>query len=204
MADYTVLIDSAMADDAVYLQRGVSLHGLGQYEEALPDVEKSIELNPDYAKGYHRKADLLSALDKNDEALENFEIAIGMAPGDPAAYTCRGRLYLKQKAYQKAITAFNRAIGMDPYHFYSLYKRGMYYLNRKRYREAVEDLDMLIELEPPYLSYKYKMRACMAMGWANYKSKAYFRAVADLAGAWKMRRHLDSLNKRIIAAENHR
>lgn len=199
--DYSVLIDSGKGDYELFLRRGKCLHALRKFDKALADYNRSIKLSPKNAWGYHRRADLLGALGRYKEGLNDFSIAISMSPTDPAAYTCRGRLYSRQKQDQKALDAFNKAIEIDANHFYSILQRGLYYFKHKQYLKAIEDLEPLENIDPQYLSYQYRERAYTAMAFAHFRLKQYTDIVSDIIGIWDMKKHMDSLYRKIKAAE---
>ena len=53
---------------------------LGQYEQALADCDAAIALNPEYAKAYMKKGDIMMNQEKWDEALHEYEKLKQVAP----------------------------------------------------------------------------------------------------------------------------
>ena len=49
---YTQAIEENPSDHTVYGNRSASYHNMHQFDKALADGEKCIELKPDWAKGY--------------------------------------------------------------------------------------------------------------------------------------------------------
>ena len=58
---YTQAISENPTDHTIYGNRSASFLNLEEFEKALNDSQKSIELKPDWSKGFVRKANVLSA-----------------------------------------------------------------------------------------------------------------------------------------------
>lgn len=57
---------------------------MGETQKALDDANKSVELNPEYAKGYFRRGMAQMKLNNFSGAKESFEESLRLAPGDKA------------------------------------------------------------------------------------------------------------------------
>eukprot|EP01094_Clydonella_sp_ATCC50884_P018019 TRINITY_DN3258_c0_g1_i5.p1 TRINITY_DN3258_c0_g1~~TRINITY_DN3258_c0_g1_i5.p1 ORF type:complete len:125 (-),score=43.23 TRINITY_DN3258_c0_g1_i5:82-456(-) len=55
---------------------------LGEYEKALADSSRVVELEPELVKGWFRKGLSLSGLERHQEAVDAFEKALKLAPND--------------------------------------------------------------------------------------------------------------------------
>merc|ERR1712137_959032 len=66
-----IALDSA--NHVLYSNRSAAYASLGKYEEALQDGEKTIEVKPDWVKGYSRKGLALFKLDRLQEAMQCYE-----------------------------------------------------------------------------------------------------------------------------------
>jgi tetratricopeptide (TPR) repeat protein len=86
----------------------------GAFADAIADADQAIRVQPDWHRGYQRKAEALSAEHKFDDALQFFATAIQLAPDTPSlkqefaqcqqeAMNARRReQYMKAAAAQKA------------------------------------------------------------------------------------------------------
>lgn len=98
-----------------YHNRGLCLNGLQQFDKAIADFDKAIELNPKMPSYYnsrafakHRKGDL-------DDALKDYNTAIKMNKKDAAFLSNRGILYRDMGEYKKAGDDYAMAIKLSPY-----------------------------------------------------------------------------------------
>lgn len=65
---YTKAIQLDDKNHVLYSNRSAAYVKAGKYEEALQDANKTIELNPTWAKGYSRKGSALSFMQKYGDA----------------------------------------------------------------------------------------------------------------------------------------
>lgn len=64
----------------LYSNRSAAYAKSNKYDLALKDAEKTIEIKPDWSKGYSRKGSALSYLGKYDEAIETYEKGLMIDP----------------------------------------------------------------------------------------------------------------------------
>lgn len=95
----------ADAPHVLYSNRSACHAGLKDYEKALEDAEKTIELNPSFAKGYGRKGGALHGAHRFDESIKAFEEGLKIAPTDAGL---KKGLEEVQKA-QESVSGFVRA-----------------------------------------------------------------------------------------------
>ena len=77
MKDFTFAIENnkQRKDVNLFSNRGSAYLALEQYEKALEDFSKSIEMSPQSAKFHFNKARALLSLNKSTEACQEFEMA---------------------------------------------------------------------------------------------------------------------------------
>ena len=67
-------------DHTIYGNRSASYHNISQFEEALADGEKCIEINHRWGKGYMRKGMALHSLGRLQEALDTYKRGVQLDP----------------------------------------------------------------------------------------------------------------------------
>ena len=177
------------------------------FMQALDDLNKCIELNPNFADAYNSRAciyfhdlkDYEKAIEDNTKMIELEEREYPHASRD--AYWNRADCYSFLKNYEKAVADYTKAIeihilgdeelkselGEGEYfvgdeYFEIHLGRGNAYLNLKEYEKAILDFDKIIELNrADYVDEAYYKRgvAYKALG-ENEKANADFKKAEEL------------------------
>jgi len=119
--------------------RGYAYDELGEYQRALQDYDRAIELDPNYAKAYHNRGIAYDELGEYQRALQDYGCAIELDPNYAKAYHNRGDAYSELGEYQRALQDYDRAIELDPNYAISYYNRGDAYLRLKNTPQARDD-----------------------------------------------------------------
>lgn len=80
--NYTAAIKMTPKDPILHSNRSLAFLKLNQLYYANEDAEKTIELDPNWAKGYFRKAEVLYAAGQYDSALFSYAAALQRMPSD--------------------------------------------------------------------------------------------------------------------------
>jgi tetratricopeptide (TPR) repeat protein len=99
---------------ALRLYRGGTYYYLGEYQWAIADCNKAIELKPDYALAYNKRGTAYRHKDEYDLAIADYGKAIELKPDYAKAYNNRGVAYRYKGEYNRAIDDFERAIELKP------------------------------------------------------------------------------------------
>ncbi|MDZ7950200.1 tetratricopeptide repeat protein [Nostoc sp. DedQUE09] len=128
--------------------RGESYRLMKRYTEALQDLDRTIELDPNDQWALAHRGNIYRYIKRYPEGLQDLDRAIELDPNDHWALAVRGDIYCLIKRYAKALENLDRAIELDPNYQWALAHRGNVYRLIKRYAEALKDLDRAIELDP--------------------------------------------------------
>jgi tetratricopeptide (TPR) repeat protein len=74
----------------------------GQFDGAVDDSSKYIELEPNDEYGYLNRARIYLAMDKPEKALEDANKAIALKPDEPDGYYRRADVYTEMKKVAEA------------------------------------------------------------------------------------------------------
>jgi len=122
-----------------YNNRGNAYSELKQYEEAIEDYSKAIELNPNDAEAYNNRGTAYDELQHQEEAIGDYSKAIELDPNDAEAYNNRGNAYGELQHQEEAIGDYNKAIELNPNLAVAYLNRGVTQL------QTNEDLDKAID-----------------------------------------------------------
>jgi tetratricopeptide (TPR) repeat protein len=92
-----------------YCDLGNSYHGLGDYQQAIKDFDRAIELDPKLAEAYWGRGKTYHGLGDYQQAIKDFDRAIELDPKLAEAYWDRGKTYNELGKYQQAIENWKRA-----------------------------------------------------------------------------------------------
>lgn len=93
---------------------GLSSLNKEDYRDALAELSKCIELNPDFVPAYKFRAEALLNLNEFNSASEDFDRAIEKGDDDPAIYFGRAIAYAMQGSYEESIKDISHYIELNP------------------------------------------------------------------------------------------
>jgi regulator of sirC expression with transglutaminase-like and TPR domain len=130
----------------IYINRGAVYNGLGNYRQAIEDLNRVIEIKPGYAEVYINRGAAYNGLGNYKQAIEDCDRAIKIKPGYAEAYTNRGNAYYGLGNYRQAIEDYDRAIKIKPGLAEAYSNRGVAYASLGNINLAVNDLKTAAKL----------------------------------------------------------
>lgn len=162
----------------IYSNRGLAYDGLGNYQYAIKDYNKAIELGPETAKIYISRGNTYDSLGDYQQAIKDYSKAIELAPQNAKAYVNRGRVYRSAGDYQQAIKDYSKAIEIDPRDAMTYYNRGNAYNNLGDYQLAIDDYTKSIEIDPQDVrTYTNRGNAYVSLGDYQEAIRDYSKAI---------------------------
>lgn len=105
--------------------RGTFRYLKGESKEALEDLTKSIELEPQMAQSYIKRASMSLELGDRDSAAEDFARAVIQNVNDPDIYYHRAQLNFICGEFSEAAKDYQRSIDLDPDFIFSHIQLGV-------------------------------------------------------------------------------
>jgi len=160
--------------------QGVAYSKKGQYDLAISEYTKAIEIQP-YAYIYAGRGDAYYKKGQYDQAISDFSKAIEIDPKYADAYFGRGDAYINKGQYDQAISDFSKAIEIDPKYVDAYSNRGAAYERKGQYDQAISDCTKAIEIDPQYalpylgrgLAYCQKGQVNLGLSDLNNAKKLY-------------------------------
>jgi tetratricopeptide (TPR) repeat protein len=157
-----------------HFNNGVKMGIDEDFEQAIEEFEKAIELNPLFAEAFLYKGLAEIELQNFDQAIKDFTITIELDPAfSDQAHYFRGLTRYFKNENQSAIDDFTVAIRMNP-DFVSFYQRGKANLKLKEFRRALQDFDIALRLKEDFYE------ANLYRGINLYYLEMYEAALQDL------------------------
>ena len=158
----------------------MAYHNKGDYDHAIEDCNKAIELNPNHTEAYNNRGNNYSVKGEYDRAIVDYNKALALNPDFVGAYYNRGITYHDKGDYDRAIVDATKAIALKPDYTEAYNNRGVAYYKKGEYNRAIEDYDTAIQLDSDYAN-TYCNR-----GEAWLHIEEWDKAKADLTTARKM------------------
>ena len=124
--------------------RGIVLEITGNYEEAIIQLERAIEINDKIAALHLLLGRNYFAIEENDEAIFEFTKAYSLNPTDPIPNWYVSQVYARLGEYSKAVQAAETAVNdapSDPAMYGNL---GTMYYRDLQYNRAIEALELAV------------------------------------------------------------
>lgn len=136
-----------------YLDEGIAYFQEGEFEKAIENINKSIELKNDFEISYFYRAASYQALENWDEAMLDYTKAIQLNDKMTDAYYNRARIILSRKdienpKVENAVKDLEIALKLDDKFIDALYAMAAAKKKLGEYGKALEFLEKLLEIEP--------------------------------------------------------
>lgn len=131
-----------------YTGRGYLYMQKGQFNPALMDFNKAIELNPKYNRAYYNRANIYYDAGEFSKAISDFSKAIELSSKNPNYYNNRGLAYSDNNQTLKAIVDYNSALELDSMQYDVYINRGVSFASLQRWSEAKDDFSRALDIKP--------------------------------------------------------
>lgn len=178
ISSFLVLPDSLNAQEseeaAMQLNRAASLIEKGKLDEAIEQLQKIIEKNPNYAPAYSNLGAAYYGKGKLDKAIEATRKAIEINPNDKTTHGNLGNAYTDLKRYDEAIAEHKKAIELAPNDAKAYLNLGTAFYKKGNIEEGINQLKKAISLNP------YHPLARKNLAYSYYEMKKWPEAIDEL------------------------
>ena len=120
----------------------------GNFEKAVEEFKKAIELNPNYGDAFHNLANTYQQMERVDEAIENYQKAASINPNLWQSYQNLAAIYFDQKKLDLAEENLKKAIAVNPQNANLYTNLGIIYLQLNLKEKAKEQFQKTLQLDP--------------------------------------------------------
>lgn len=181
-----------------YDRRGDNYARSDDFDKAIVDYDKAVQLDPEFAEGYLDRGVAYYEKREIDRAIADLGEAIRLDSASSHSFSERGRVYYYQGEFEKATADYSKAIenhvrihreadvpvrsaGVANRNLATKYMmRGKCYYRRQQIDKAVSDLSEAVRLNPN------DTRAYFERGRVHVKAKRDSRAIADFNEAIRL------------------
>jgi tetratricopeptide (TPR) repeat protein len=133
----------------VYMNAGIQKDNDEDFEGAINDYTRAIELKPDCAEAYDKRGMAYVKTFKFEKAIRDFNKAIKIQPVYAEAFNHRGVANYCIREYGLALRDYTLAIQADPEYAKAYYNRGLLGLEIDEKEAAFADLRAAMKLNHP-------------------------------------------------------
>lgn len=131
-----------------YISEAVIRKDNSLLDMAQKELERSVELKPDYAAAHFLLAQIFDAKGNSTEAIKRGEAAALISPNDVGALFQLGLLYHKSNRLEEAEIVLRRTVFINPNYSNARYFLGLIYDKTKRIDEAIAEFEKISSLNP--------------------------------------------------------
>ena len=131
-----------------WYHRGVSMHSIGRYDDAMAAFDEALKLAPQQAKILVGKAALYLTLGRLEDSLACHDQIIALHPNEPDPWVVKGALLAKRARHREALKCFDEALYRDPKFALAWLNRGIALSKLRSIPEALTSLDSALAANP--------------------------------------------------------
>lgn len=113
IVDRALSVEDLAEDEDLIFLKGNILNEMGRRDEAIAQLDRYVDMKPDFYYGYYRRGWFKDEAGQLDEAIEDYTMAIILEPQYAYAYCGRGRCLMEQKKIDEARQDFLKVIELD-------------------------------------------------------------------------------------------
>lgn len=134
-----------------YFNRGYVYQDKGQFERAIADYSRAIELRPDYAQAYSVRGTAYAETGAPDLALADFDKALSIDPQDHEAYVNRAAVNSGKGFFDLALADLEKAEEIKPDYVRIYHNRGLVYKTMGAFERSLAEFNKAIELKSDFI-----------------------------------------------------
>jgi len=171
--------DAVTAED--YLKRGIAYGSKGNFDQAIADFNRAINVKNNFAEAYLNRGLTYMAANKPDLALADYSKALEIDPKYEEAYYIRGLSFADKGNPDRAIADYTRAIEINPEYIQAYLNRAFLNINKGNFEDAISDIGKIIAINPD-VPVAYYMRGIAYTNKGNFE-----QAITDFSKAIKLK-----------------
>ncbi|KAJ2805120.1 TOM (translocase of outer membrane) complex component [Coemansia guatemalensis] len=162
----------------IYSLRGMFNFLKSNLDQALKDLDKALEINPNHVRSMLRKANLITEKKDLDQVTQLLEQALEADAEDAETYFQMGQLHFLKQEYAEAAKDYARASELDPDFVYPRIQLGVVQFKTGKLQEAMSTFEVAMKLFPTRSDlYNYYGEVLAEQGGSDSALSAFEKAI---------------------------
>lgn len=152
-----------------YTQKGREFYERREFMDALMNLNKAIETDPNYSQAYYVRGNIKDAFDDRHGAMKDYNMAIEKNAKFADVFFARGNVKMKLQDYYGAIDDYSAAININENYIEAYFNRGKAKQFLLAYEDAINDCSKIIQIHPKNVD-AYYMRGILRIDFGDMKN----------------------------------
>ena len=144
------LIKKNQKSFVLYNLFGAILADQKNFDKAIINYKKSLEINSDYAEGHNNLGSVLYKIGKFSESIDSYQRAIKIKPDFTEAYNNLGLTFKELGKFSESIDSYQRAIKIKPDFTEAYNNLGLTFEELGKFNESIDSYQRAIKINPEY------------------------------------------------------
>jgi tetratricopeptide (TPR) repeat protein len=162
-----------------HLKTGEDFILAGNYKDAVEQLSRALELEPDMNKAYLARAEAYEHMGMIREAAGDYDRASTFLEKKPDVFYNAGRLYFTLEEYEKSLDRLDKAIAIKRNYVEPYLEKTKVLLAMGRYEEALKVSDLALTLKESSENYYYHGMVQMKLGNLESAESDFNKAVTE-------------------------
>ncbi len=164
----------------LYAQRGEAFYEVENYEAAITDLNKAIELDKDQADFYRILSNTYLDYYKSKEAIDILEVAVERFPTDVSLILKLAEFQMITKQHGASIQSANSILEFEPMNSEAFFMMGLNYKLIGDTTKAINSFQTAVEQDPDLLDGFYELGLLFDAQGKNKLALQYFNNALDI------------------------
>jgi tetratricopeptide (TPR) repeat protein len=144
--DFNLALKANPQSAEAYFGRGMALSEKKNYDSAIADITRAIEINS-LPQFYYERSLVWEEIHDYDKAIKDYTSAINIAPDFAPAYINRAQLYKNKGEFDSAIKDYNKVIELSPNDLKAYRARAGAWYEKGNYDKAINDYTQILNID---------------------------------------------------------
>ncbi len=133
-------------DSITYFKKAQYFDNENEFEKALENYAKAIDVDPSYTPAYLARGKLYYRHNRFDKALSDFNKVISLNPNHAVAYLEKGNVFVKTRKLDEALDSYRNAAKCDPELLISYLNQSVIFFHLGKFDKGIEIATKGIEI----------------------------------------------------------